>query len=348
MQRIKAESLRRLLGALVEKVGLPEDAGKILVQGLVETSLRGVDSHGVRLMPHYIAAVQKGRVNPRPRFRFQRTGPSTGRLEADHGFGIVAGRAAMSHAITLARRSGVGVVAVANSSHFGAAAIYALAAAREGMIGLACTHSDALVFPHAGRKVFLGTNPVCFAAPCTGHPFCLDMATSAISWNKLRQHRATATTLQDGWAGDARGRECRDPAKAAGLLPAAGYKGYGLALMVEIFSSVLTGMPAGPKISRMFPVDGQRRRLGHVVAAVEVDRFVPLNTFKRNLAALLNALRAVPAVGREKVRVAGDPENEARRQRTKQGIPLDLAEIAALRETAEKLGVDTKGFRWLR
>lgn len=346
---VKAADLRSFLNKLCGKAGISRADTARLVEALIETSLRGVDSHGIRLVPHYVRAVASGRVDPAAKPVFKRTGPSAGVLDARHGFGIPAGIAAMDKAVAMAKATGVGAVAVKNSSHFGAAAIFALHAARKNMMGFAFTHSDALVFPHGGARVFLGTNPVCFAAPCVGrHPFVLDMATSRISWNKLREHRTRNAKLGPNLAADRRGVMCTDPHAAVGLLPAADYKGYGLGLVVEILCSTLTGMPAGPKLSRMFPVDGRRRRLGHFFMAIDISRFTDVRKFRSRLSDLLKALRAVPAApGAKKVQVAGDPEWDCHADRTRRGIPLSIEEIEDLREVAGSLNIDTEPFRWL-
>lgn len=346
---VKASDLRRFLSLLCGKAGIPKEVAAPLIGGLLETSLRGVDSHGVRLLPHYLRAVATGRVDPRAKHAFRKTGPSTGVLDAGHGFGIPAGMRAMEKAMELGAASGVGAVAVTNSSHFGAAAIYALQAARSNMIGFACTHSDSLVFPHGGAEVFLGTNPVCLAAPCAGgRPFVLDMATSHISWNKLREMQARGAKLEPGMAAGRRGIACTDSSLATGLLPSGGYKGYGLALAVEILCSTLTGMPAGPDVARMFPVDGRRRKLGHFFVAIDIARFTGLRNFRSRLSALLKALRTVPPTpGNRGVQVAGDPEWTNFDIRQLRGIPLSRSDLADFREVAAALGMDTTQFGWL-
>ena len=346
---VKASELRRFLSLLCDKAGIPKDVAAPLVGGLLETSLRGVDSHGVRLLPHYLRAVASGRVDPRAKHAFRKSGPATGVLDAGHGFGIPAGLRAMEKAMELCAASGVGAVAVTNSSHFGAAAIYALHAARGNMIGFACTHSDSLVFPHGGAEVFLGTNPVCLAAPCAGgRPFVLDMATSHISWNKLREMQARGAKLEPGMAAGRRGVVCTDSSLATGLLPSGGYKGYGLALAVEILCSTLTGMPAGPDIARMFPVDGRRRKLGHFFLALDISRFTGVRKFKTRLRTLLEALRSVPAApGHKRVQVAGDPEWATYDERLRGGIPLSASEVSDFAKAAQELGIEPKRFGWL-
>lgn len=336
-KRISAKKIFKLLQQLFRKVGYSRADANSLSEALVMTSLRGVDSHGIRLTPHYIAATQLGRIDNQPHFSFKSTGASTGTLDARHGHGILSGQEAMRQAIVKAKKSGVGVVAVKNSTHFGAAAIYTLAAAKANMIGLSFTNTDALVAPTGGREGFLGTNPICFAAPCAGEdPFCLDMATSTVAWNKIMVHRGLDKQLEKNWAIDKNGAITTDPHQAVALFPLGGYKGYGLGLMVEILCSLLSGMPFGPNISTMFPVDKRRRQLGHFFIAIDVKRFVPVTVFKKRLRALLISLRRVKTgKGTKSVLVAGDKEKHNFVERSKQGIPVSEMLITTLNQLAK-------------
>jgi ureidoglycolate dehydrogenase (NAD+) len=347
--KVQAAELRRFFVSLFEKAGVSRSDAALVIEGLIQTSLRGVDSHGIRLIPHYLQAASLGRVDLRAKPIFRKTGRSTGILDAKHGFGIPAGIAGMEKAISLAKEAGVGAVSVRNSSHFGAASIYALHAARKNMIGFACTHSDSFVFPYGGARIFLGTNPICFAAPCSGrYPFVLDMATSRISWNKLRQYRAQGEKLPPGMAADRYGAACTDPHLAVGLLTAGEYKGYGLSLVVEILCSTLTGMPAGPKVPKMFPVDNKRRRLGHFFVAVDISRFTKIKEFRSRLSALLKALRAVPPAPEvKKVLVAGDLEWETLVERLRTGIPIPKEDCSEFQRVAKKLCLPYKNLDWL-
>lgn len=291
---------------------------------LVATSLRGVDSHGIRLVPHYVQAIQIGRIENKSRFSFVSTGLSTGVLDARHRHGIIAGQEGMKHAIKKAKKSGVGVVAVKNSTHFGAAAIYSLLAAEENMIGLSFTNTDSLVVPFGGRDAFLGTNPLCFAAPCAGEdPFCLDMATSTVAWNKIIEYRGFCKKLEKNWAIDKTGAITINPHKAIALLPLGGYKGYGLGLVVEILCSILSGMPFGPLINPMYPLNKKRRYIGHFFIAIDIKRFIHIDQFKKRLQLIVSSLRRVKTVaGISSVLVAGDKEKENFSERLKKGIPI--------------------------
>lgn len=347
--RIFDKNLRRFGYAVFDSVGIPKKIYKTVVNGLVETSLRGVDSHGLRLIPHYVRAAIIGRINTNPKLSFKKTGLSTGILDADNGYGIAAGTEAMKVAIKLAKRTGMGGVAVKNSSHFGAAAIYSLLAAKNNMIGLSFTHTDSLVLPFGGKKPFLGTNPICFAAPCEGEePFCLDMATSQIPWNKVLVYRSNKKNLEVGWAADKNGEPCIDPEKAFALLSSGTYKGYGLALMVEVLCGLLTGMPFGPHISAMYPLTKGKRKLGHFFMAIDIARFQNIHIFKKRLKDLVEELRHQPtSLGFDKVKVAGDPEKEAYKHRSKAGIPITRDIIQSLTNLAIELDIDKKYLKFL-
>lgn len=343
-RKIKAKNARALFNEIFKKIGVSSEIYKYVVEGLVETSLRGVESHGIRLIPHYIKAAKLGRINKKPKFSFKKTSPSTILVNADHAFGIVSGNIAMKKAIQLAKRNGVGIAAVKNSSHFGSAAIYSLLAAKSNMIGLSFTNVESFVLPYGGKKPFLGTNPICFAAPCEGEdPFCLDMATTRISWNKLLVHRNLKKQLKEGWAADENGNETLDPEKATALFPTGEYKGYGLALMVEILCSLLTGMSFGPYTKRMYPVDGEKRFLGHIFMAINISKFENINRFKKRLKLLIKELRGVPpSPNFDRVRVAGDPEKENYKIRSKEGIPFSEQELETFINLATELKVNNK------
>lgn len=308
-----------------------------VVEGLVQTSLRGVDSHGARLFPHYLKTLKAGGVNGRPSYRFDRRAPSSAVLDADHTFGHAAGGEAMRHAMEMAGETGIGAVAVMNSSHFGAAAYYALMAAEKNFIGLAFTHSDALVLTYGGTKPFLGPNPICFAAPTETDPFCLDTSCSMFTWNKIRQYKEAGEELPAGVAADSDGEETTDPDEARALLPIGEYKGYGLAWMVEILCSALTGMPFGAHLKPMFEcTPDTRRTLGHFFMAIRIDTFVPAAAFKKRLSSLADEIRSQPRKKESKpILMPGDPERIAQAWRNVHGILLSEAEWSEFQKISE-------------
>jgi len=244
--------------------------------------------------------------------------------------------------VEMARKAGTGHVAVRNSTHFGAAAYYSLEIAKHDMIGLSFTHADSHMKSFAGKRAFLGTNPISFTAPIEGEgPLCLDMATTLYNFNKVKQLRERGLEAPCGVGADGEGEETTDPHKISMLLPIGGYKGYGLSLMVEVLCGVLTGMPYGPHISSMFKAPlSQKRFLGHFICAIRVDCFQDKKVFKKRMAALVKELRKEPPVEKGcPVQVAGDPEKRTFAKRVKEGIPLSDAEFAAFRQLSAEYGV---------
>lgn len=341
-QRIfKKEVLEKFCSEAFEKIGVKKEVYHPVIEGLIETSLRGVDSHGVRLFSHYLKCTLSSRINKNPDFRFKQTSNGTCILDADDSYGITASKLAMEKAVELAKKNGVGVVSVINSTHFGAAAIYALMAAKKDMIGFAFTHTDSFVVPFGGKRPFLGTNAICFAAPCKGEePFCLDMATSAASVNKIRMYREEKKELEPEWVVDKDGNPTTNPSAESYLVHFGGYKGYGVAMMVEILCSILTGMNFGPYITPMFSDFDKKRKLGHFMMAIDISKFQDVKVFKERLKKLMDSARSQPHNKDVKgVMVANDPQKEAFRQRSKSGIPLSGPDYKSFTEIADLLHI---------
>ena len=320
MRRFDPRSLEPLLAETLAARGVAEESRRHVAASLVETSLRGVDSHGINLFPHYARAATAGRINPRPTLTVPRRGAATAVLDADHAFGHHAGSAAMELACELADAAGIGTVAVRNSTHFGAAAYFALPASRRGYLAGAFTNADALVRAFGGVAPFFGSNPICVTAPMAGEePFCLDMATATVSWNRVLNHRRAGLPLSSGWAADAAGADTTDAGAAAMLQPVGGYKGFGLGMVVEILCALLADGPAGPDILPMFTAPlTAKRHLSHFFVAVRVDAFVAAERFAERLADLARRLRAAPAAAGNAagVLVPGDPEKRSFAERS--------------------------------
>ncbi len=328
MATISGSAVKAIIKGALLKENVDQQVAEEVAEGLVSTSLRGVDSHGVRLIHHYLAGVRSGRINPRPHYKVDKRMPTTAVLDADDTFGHAAGMEATRVALAMAREYGCGNVAVRNSTHFGAAAYYAIEIASNDMIGMSFTHADSLIIPTHGKKSFLGNNPVCFAAPMEGEgPLCFDMATSKITFNAVRRLRETGGLAPENVGTNRDGIPTTDPNEIAMLLPVGGHKGYGLSLMVEILCSTLTGMPFGPHISKMFENLEQKRHLGHYVSALNIAGFLEPDAFRQRLALMAAELRNEPRLDEARpVMVAGDPEKHSYTMRSQNGIPMEQME----------------------
>lgn len=326
MQRFAIEPLKEFIVGVFRRAGVREDVADLTGTGLVNASARGTDSHGIRLFPHYVRAVDGGRVNKSPDYRFDQTSPSTGRFDADHTFGHAAGIEAMRRAMHLAKGAGTGHVAVYNSSHNGAMSYYSLEAAEQGFIGMSCTHATSLMQTPGSNRPFFGTNPLSMAAPIEGEgPFCFDSAPTKITWNKVKQLKETNSQAPPQSGADASGRETTDPNEMTQLLPIGDYKGFGLTMMVDILCAMLTGMPAGKDISSMYgnPIS-DKRYLGQFYSALRIDVFQDPVVFKQRMKKLVTDARNEPRKkGVEQIMVPGDPEKIALADREKNGIPVE-------------------------
>jgi ureidoglycolate dehydrogenase (NAD+) len=339
-ERIQAPALERWVRALFEAAGLEAAAAATVADTLVETNLRGVDSHGVARVSDYVARLRAGGLNLRPEPRVISQDGAVAVVDGDNGPGQVAGVLATDLSIELARRNGIGAVVVRHSNHYGAAGIYAIRAARAGLVGVSTTNADPLVIPFGGSERALGTNPIAFAAPRDDGVFVLDMATSQVAINKIYNARDEGRVIPEGWGVDERGLGTTDPAAVHAAVPLGGYKGYGLALMVEVLSGVLAGAGVTRGVGRLHHEHDQAQNVGHFHLALDP---VPLagDGFGERLTALLAELRAIPAAaGHDEVLVAGDPEDRARAERERDGIPLPAVVRARLEELSAELGVE--------
>ncbi|MDY7093729.1 MAG: Ldh family oxidoreductase [Acidobacteriota bacterium] len=324
---------RAMTGALLRR-GVSERHAAYVADGLLEASLRGVDTHGVRLFATYLSELDGGRAKARPELSWTSGAPATRVLDAGGALGLVAGRIGCDAAVELAKEHGVGVVVVKNSNHFGPASYYTLQMARAGAIGFSCTNSDALVAPFSGRDPFIGTNPLSLAALGNdGDTFCADLATSQISYSKVKHKLRQGEALESGWAVAEDGTDAggQSEGQVAALKPLGGYKGQCLGMMVEVLSAVLAGEPLDHELSHLYePPYDRPRRVAHFFLAMDLPAFTDPDAFRGRLSSLCRQVRDQDAVGDEPVVVPGDPEAASTTERRQQGIPLLDSEVSWL------------------
>ena len=311
---------------------------------MMHGSRLGVDSHGIRLLGHYATVLTTGRVNPRPDMRITNKFAAIAALDGDNGHGALATYKAMEHAVGLARTLGLCAVAIRNSSHFGPAGAYALAAAEAGCIGLTICNTDSLVRLHDGAAGFHGTNPIACAVPTgSAHPWLLDMATSAVPYNRVLLNRSLGRMLPPGVASAADGSDTEDPQQATMLAPlgaAFGYKGAGLAGLVEILSAVLTGMTSSLDMLTMVGGDlTTPRKMGAFVLAIRPDAIIDAASFEGGMQRYLETLHASPAKAGGTVLAPGDREWAEAARREAHGVPIDPATERAFQELSARYGI---------
>ncbi len=339
MQRVSRERLTAWAVACLEKVGVPPPEARLVGESLVQTSAWGVDSHGVLRLTHYLNRMTIGSISPFAAPLVMRTGPVTAQVHGQDGLGIVHATLAMEVAIEMARESGVGVVGVGHSSHCGAVGLYTRMAAKEHLVGIAMTHSSSVVVPHGGRDKYFGTNPISIAFPrAGGEPVCLDMATSQVAWNKVLNARIENETLDEGIAVDSDGKPTTDPHRARAGIPLGGpiygYKGYGLAFMIDLLCGAMNAMTYGRKINNMYEELREPRKIGHLMIAIDPERFAGAATLEATVDAVVKDLKT-----QGDILFPGEPELIEQEKRRAAGIPIDDAALADMHAWSKTLGV---------
>jgi ureidoglycolate dehydrogenase (NAD+) len=325
MYRFNHKLLEELMLVTLKDKGIKNDIATNVVQSLVQTSLRGVDSHGINLFPHYCQEIDAGRINKSPNIQTTHLSPCSKLVDADHTFGHHAGIVAVDIGCESAQEYGMSGVAVKNSSHFGAAAYFGLHAARKDFICMAFTNADALVKGYGSRESFFGTNPICFCAPMLNEdPFCLDMATSQISWNKIKEYSRNRLQIPDNLAYDSDGNMTTDPDQVKMLAPIGEYKGFDLGMVVDILCALLGGGLISKDILPMYKEPlSEKRYICHYFVIIKISDYVDVEEFKNRLKSMSDRIRNLStANGIKQVMIAGDPEKIKYIERNKKGIPV--------------------------
>ena len=339
--RISSDELKSFVVDVLHAVHVPRQDAGIVAECLLTSNLSGVDSHGIVRLAHYVRRLQNGTLKARPDIRFEQRASGLGFVDGDDGLGHVVSDRAVTRTLELAKKSGIAAVSVGNSSHFGMAAFYAMRMAAEGVIGICLTPTDRLLVPFGAKKPFFGSNPICFGFPTDGVPVVLDMATTSIPYGKVALAKVEGKKIPDDWARDADGEPTTDPNMAVGLYPAAGPKGSGLAMIIDILGNILAGMPWGPHVSQMYGEMDKPRKLGHLFIGIDVGRFMPMASFKANLKGMLDELNSQePAEGFDRVMYPGQVEGERREFRRQNGIPIDTGLYEELSQLGISLGVE--------
>jgi LDH2 family malate/lactate/ureidoglycolate dehydrogenase len=327
--------------------GIPGDDLDLFVDGLLLSDLRGIDSHGVYRVPFYCRGFASGALNPRPHLRRLRGRGATELLDGDNGLGVVVGQRAMQRAVELSRDFGVGMVGVANSNHAGMLAAHVLHASRAGMLGWFLSNAPALMAPWGGREAMLSNSPFAWAIPCRPDPIGLDMACSSIARGRIRIAALRDGEIPEGCATDANGLPTTNARRAMeGLvLPAGGYKGYGIALVNEILSAVLPAATLSVDVSRQFLAANAQEQdawgIGHLAVAIDPSAFQDPDTFLDRVTGLAERIRGSrPALGVDVVLLPGDPELVQQRQRQADGIPIAANVLDQLSTYAREVGIE--------
>ena len=329
-------------------VGIPEEDALKAATALVDADIHGISTHGIKNLSGYVRAVQQGRTNAHPQIRVTGGAGSLQQMTGDRGLGHATAHHGMEHAIVLAREHGIGCVFMRESTHYGSSGYWARLAVKHGMAGFATTNAGASIAPWGGTKPMVGNNPPAWAVPASpgqvdGDPpeaVFLDMALSVVAGNRLDIYARRGQPIPLGWAFDKDGQPTTDArARQNGgtFAPIADYKGYGLALMLSLFTSLLAGGPFDTEVNRDdMPLAGR----SHWFMAFDIQRLVPLEAFTARVRDISDQIRTSPTkTGVDHLYVPGDIEQaEARRQR-REGIALETFVVDDLKALATALAL---------
>ena len=349
------ELLDRFCTDAFTKIGFSADESRIITDVLLMSDLYGIESHGMQRVVRYHKGIEKGLIDIHavPEVVFET--PVSAVIDAHDSMGQLAGHAAMKKAIEKAKTTGIGIVSVRNSNHYGIAGYYAKMACDAGLIGFSGTNSEAIMVPTFGRLAMIGSNPIAVSMPADPYPFFFDCSTTVVTRGKLEMYNKMEKPLPDGWALDRDGHNSNDAAdvlsnivakNGGGIMPLGGskevsgsHKGYGYGMICEIFSSIISmGSTSN------YCMKG-KSGICHFFAAIDPKIFGDADAIREHLSIFLEELRQSPkAEGAERIYTHGEKEVYAIADRRANGIPVNVNTVREMIEFAKFVGLDPKDY----
>ncbi len=337
---VKKEELSEVIQHLLEKVGVPAEDAAVTADVMADTNAKGIESHGVRWLDIYLQRIQAGGVSPVTNLEVVKDKGSLLMLDANNGLGQVAMNHAVEMGVQKAKETGMAVVGVRNTNHFGACAYYTEMAAKMGMVSFVCTNATPLMAPWGGIDLCIGTNPLSYGFPTKGTPLVLDMATTAFARGKVFIAARKGLPIPEGVALDKHGAPTTDPKEALEgiMLPAAGPKGFGLSLIIDLLCGIMTGSKYGAHITPIFGTIEKSQNIGHFAFFMNIEDFVPEKEYYDNIEdniAIMKKSRL--AKGVDRIYMPGEIEAGIREKNLKEGISIPKPTWDVLQEWKAKL-----------
>lgn len=334
------QDLRDFSRSVLRSMALPSDHVEIVSAALLDADLRGIDTHGMVRLSQYVTLIRGGVINPRPEIKIITESASHVLLDGGYGLGFLGSVKAMSVCIEKVKQVGIALAGVRNSSHFGAAGYYARMAAEQDLIGFATSNSYPVMAPPGSLVRTHGNNPFSFAIPAGERPLIVvDMATSVVSQGRIKKYATEGRQIPVGWAYDKEGKPTHDPGAAFSLVPLgeSGYKGYGLAVVMDALAGVLTGS----LFARNFVSGPGSLGCGHLFMALDPQLFMSRDEFKKRIDEMIGQIKDVqrPDGAEGPVYLPGERGSERKQKGLKEGIPMLASTISLLDKLADELGV---------
>jgi LDH2 family malate/lactate/ureidoglycolate dehydrogenase len=343
MRPVSIGDLTEAMHSILVSVDVPEDEARVVAEALAAAEARGMASHGVIRLPVYVDRIKAGGIRPGRKGVPIRESPSSLLLDGENGIGAVLASRAMREAVQRARATGVGVVGIRRSNHFGEAGYFVRTAVDAGMIGLLTTNGSPNMPPWGGTEKLFGTLPLAIGIPTLRRPpLVLDIALGVVSKGKVLVAARNGTKIPLDWAVDATGAPTDDPQKvlAGGWTqPIGGYKGSGLIMALEVLTGILTGGGIADAIGDLYTDLESPQNLGHLAAVIDVAAFVPVEDFRRAVDHMIDRVKRSPlAPGHDRILVPGEREHHLESEAKGKGLFLEQEARQQLRELAHAVG----------
>ncbi len=346
MTTIPCNALSAFSTQLFLAAGLSADHAETATAKLIEANILGIDSHGVLRIPMYINRLLSGAMNVKPELRVIKRNGAVSLLDADNAAGMIAGHETMLEALGTAEKYQVGICGAINSNHFGAAGVFARMASKRNMIGISMTNVAPLMTMPGIPKPLVGNNPFAIAIPVkNGQPIVLDISLSNVALGKILLAEKKGEKIPDDWATDPQGKPTTDPAEAVKgyLLPIAGHKGFGLALLVDLLCGVFTGGAFLHHLKGMYRYPKDPSVTAHMMIALRADALLDLDNFLDRVDEFKAMLKEIPQEESSvQVLWPGEPEAITMEKRMAEGIPLQDSVIGELNELSARLGLEDR------
>nr|WP_319374057.1 L-sulfolactate dehydrogenase [uncultured Methanobacterium sp.] len=334
--KITPEQELSLIIDILTQLDVPSEEASIIAEVTLDADLKGFSSHGIGRFPQYIKGLEVGTIKPQTVLDVEKESAATALVNGNHGFGHVVTYRSMEMAIQKAKETGIGMVGIHNSNHFGVAGYYSDMAIMEDLIGIITANTEPAVAPIGGKEPILGTNPLAIGIPSGSHYVSVDMATSASARGKLLEAKRQGRPIPENVALDAEGKPTTDPAEAlkGSILPFGAHKGYALSFMIEIMAGPLVQASYGKGVTGTANPEVTCTK-GDLITAIDPSKFVELDDFKQDVDDFIAQIKTDP-----NVMIPGDFEVRNVKTHQKEGIPLDDTLVEQLREIATKTNVD--------
>lgn len=337
MRHYNPQNVKKLIAAIAQRAGVPERDAYSLSDALVEADIQGTYTHGISRLNIYIRRIQRGLTNPKADITIEKRRGAVIAVDAGNGLGHVQACKVLELLVPVARSMGIAAVTIRNSQHFGALSHYCNKAADENMILFATTNAEPAMAPEGGYQAYFGTNPLAVSFPTgKGYNIKIDLSTSVVARGYIVAAQKEGKGIPHGWALDPDGNPTVNVEKAlAGtVLTMAGHKGYALALMVEVFSGVLSGAAMGSSVGSMYKDLNKKQDLGHFFCLMDIDAFMDVPVFKNRIDAMIDEIKACKRrPGVEEIFIPGERSYRIACKNREQGIPIGnvtLRELEAL------------------